>query len=80
MSSGRWYSTGSVDFNGTYLIAGKELFASAVWTASGPLYMSLQGPINARQGSGEFIVSDEGGDISGGGTYTMAGKQNSTCG
>jgi hypothetical protein len=80
MSSGRWYSTSTlVDFSGTYLIAGKELFASAVWPASAALYMTLQGPVNAKHGSGEFIITNDGGDVYGGGTYTMAGKQNSTC-
>jgi hypothetical protein len=79
MPSGRWNSTGTVDFSGTYLIGGKELFASAYWPASAAVYMTLQGPVNAKQGSGEFIVSNDGGDISGGGTYTMEGKQNSTC-
>jgi hypothetical protein len=79
MPSGRWNSTGSVDFGGTYLTAGKELFASAYWPASAAVYMTLHGPINAKQGSGEFIVLNDGGDIYGGGTYTMAGKQNSTC-
>ena len=80
MSSGRWYSTSTlVNYMGTYLIAGKELFASAVWPASAALYLTLQGPINAKQGSGEFIISNDGGDITAGGTYVMTGDQNSTC-
>jgi hypothetical protein len=79
MSDGSWNSTGSVDFSGTYLIARKELFATAVWPASGPVNLTLQGPINAKEGSGKFIVSDEGEDITGGGTYTIVGNQNSTC-
>jgi hypothetical protein len=78
MPSGRWNSTSTlVDFYGTYLIAGKQLFASAVWPASAALYMTLQGPVNAKQGSGEFIISNDGGEITAGGTYTM---QSSTCG
>jgi hypothetical protein len=41
--------------------------------------MSLQGSVNAKQGSGTFIVSGVNGYISGGGTFTMTGKQNKTC-
>jgi hypothetical protein len=79
MSSGRWYATGSPDFSGTYLSAGRDLFASAAWPASPVVYMSLQGSVNARQGSGEFIISGESGDTSGGGTFTMTREQNSNC-
>jgi len=80
ISSGRWNSTGTlVEFYGTYRIAGKELFASAVWPASAALYLTLQGPINAKQGSGEFIISNDGGDITAGGTYVMTSDQNSSC-
>jgi hypothetical protein len=81
LPSGRWYSTGTLaEYYGTYLIAGKVLYASAVWPASAALYLTLQGPVNAKKGSGEFIVANDGGDVYGGGTYTMVGKQNSTCG
>jgi len=79
MSSGRWNTTGSVYFSGTYLSAGRELFASAVWFASPAVYMSLQGSVNAGQGSGEFIISGESGNTTGGGTFTMTHKQNSSC-
>jgi hypothetical protein len=80
MSSGRWYSTSSnLDYSGTYLTAGKDLFASAAWPASPVLYMALQGSVNAKQGSGKFVISGESGDISGGGTFTMAREQNSKC-
>jgi hypothetical protein len=79
MSSGRWSSTGSENFNGTYLISGKELFASAIWLPSPAVYMSLQGPVNEKQGSGNFITSDENGDIFGGGTFTMTRERNSGC-
>jgi hypothetical protein len=43
------------------------------------VYLSLQGPVNAKQGSGHFIVSWMNGYVSGGGTFTMTGKQNKTC-
>ena len=80
MSSGNWNSTGTVvDFYGTYDIAGKTLYASAAWFASPASYMTLQGPMNAKQGSGGFIVLNESGYISAGGTYTLAENQNSTC-
>ena len=78
-SSGSWSSSGSENFNGTYLTSGKELYASAVWLPSPAVYMSLQGSVNAKQGSGTFIVSGVNGYISGGGTFTMTGKQNKTC-
>jgi len=79
MPSGRWNSTGSVYFSGTYLSAGRELFASAVWTPSPAVFMSLQGSVNAGQGSGTFIISEESAITTGGGTFTMTHKQNSNC-
>jgi hypothetical protein len=79
MSSGRWYSTGTPDFSGTYLSDGKELFASAAWPSSPVVYMSLQGSVNAKQGSGQFIVSGEAGNTTGGGTFTMTREQGSSC-
>jgi hypothetical protein len=78
-SSGSWSNTGSEGFSGTYLISHKELFASALWLPSPAVYMSLQGSVNAKQGSGTFIISGGNGDISGGGTFTMTGKQNKSC-
>lgn len=78
-SSGSWSNTGSEDFNGTYLISGKELFASAVWLPSPAVYLSLQGSVNAKQGSGIFIISGVNGYVSGGGTFTMTGKQDKSC-
>lgn len=79
MSSGRWSSSGSENFNGTYLISGKELFASAVWLPSPAVYMSLQGSVNEKQGSGKFITSGQSGGIFGGGTFTMTRERNSGC-
>jgi hypothetical protein len=79
MSSGLWSSSGSENFNGTYLISGKELFASAVWLPSPAVYMSLQGSVNEKQGSGKFITSGQSGGIFGGGTFTMNRKQKSGC-
>lgn len=70
-SSGSWSNTGSESFSGTYLTAGKELFASAVWFYSPVVYLSLQGSVNAKQGSGHFIISWMNGYTSGGGTFTM---------
>lgn len=78
-SSGSWSNTGSESFSGTYLMSRKELFASALWLPSPAVYMSLQGSVSANQGSGTFIVSGGNGDISGGGTFTMSGKQNKSC-
>ncbi len=78
-SSGNWSNTGSEGFSGTYLMSGKELFASALWLPSPAVYMNLQGSVSANQGSGTFIISSGNGDISGGGTFTMTGKQNKSC-
>jgi len=74
-SSGSWSNTGSESFSGTYLLSGKQLFASAVWLPSPAVYLSLQGPVNARNGSGTFIVSGMNGYTSGGGTFTMSRKR-----
>jgi hypothetical protein len=41
--------------------------------------MSIQGSVNANQGSGTFITSDQNGDIYGGGTFTMTRGQSSGC-
>lgn len=77
--SGSWSSSGSENFNGTYLTSGKDLFASGVWLPSPPVYLGLVGSVNAKQGSGKFIISGMGGYASGGGTFTMTHKQNKTC-
>jgi hypothetical protein len=77
--SGRWSSSGSVSFNGTYLISGKDLFASAVWLPSPAVFLSFQGSVNAKQGSGKFTVSSTNAQVSGGGTFTLTGMQNKTC-
>jgi hypothetical protein len=73
--SGSWSSSGSVNFNGTYLTSGKDLFASGVWLPSPAVFMSLQGSVNAKQGSGIFIISGVNGYLSGGGTFTMTRAQ-----
>jgi hypothetical protein len=77
--SGRWSSSGSVSFTGTYLISGKDLFASAIWLPSPAVFLSFQGTVNAKQGSGKFTVSGTNAQVSGGGTFTMTGKQNKSC-
>jgi hypothetical protein len=69
--SGAWQSVPSNSFsNGTYLLSGNELFASAQapWSPVG--YVSLQGSVNAKQGSGNYIVQFSGAIYSGG-TFTM---------
>jgi hypothetical protein len=78
-SSGSWSSTGFGGLSGTYLISGKELYASAIWLASPAVILSLQGSVNAKQGSGTFILSDQNGNVNGGGTFAMTGKQNKSC-
>ena len=74
-TSGTWSSTDNGGLNGTYLTSGKELFASAIGYWSPPVYMSLQGSVNAKQGSGEYIVSQTTGVIFSGGTFTMTRAQ-----
>lgn len=73
--SGIWSSSGSENFNGTYLTAGKELFASGVWLPSPAVYMYLTGSVNAKRGSGKFIIPGAGTYVSGGGTFTMTRAQ-----
>jgi predicted small lipoprotein YifL len=74
-SSGSWSSSGSENFNGTYLTSGKGLYASGGWLPSPAVFMSLQGSVNAKQGSGHFIISGVNGYASGGGTFTMTRAQ-----
>jgi hypothetical protein len=77
--SGSWSNIGSEGFNGTYLVSGKELFASGIWLPSPAVYMSFQASLNAGQGSGKFIITNGNGAIFGGGTFTMRIKRNSGC-
>jgi hypothetical protein len=70
-SSGAWYSVPPNTFNGTYLLSGGELFASALAPWSPTAYASLQGSVNAKQGSGDYIITQPTGAIYSGGTFTM---------
>jgi hypothetical protein len=78
-SSGTWSNNGSESFAGTYMLSQRQLFASAVWLPSPAVYLTVQGTIGDKRGSGHFIVSTGNGSISGGGTYTMKSAQNSSC-
>jgi|HubBroStandDraft_5_1064220.scaffolds.fasta_scaffold158044_1 hypothetical protein len=78
-ASGGWSNGGSESFSGTYLASHKQLYASAVWLPSPAVYLALQGAINARRGSGHFIVSSGSGGMSGGGLYAMTQKSRSAC-
>lgn len=73
--SGSWSSSGSENFNGTYLTSGKNLFASGVWLPSPAVYLYLAGSVNAKQGSGKFIIPGTSDYLSGGGTFTMTRAQ-----
>ena len=77
--SGTWSSTDNGGLKGTYLTSGKELFASAIGYWSPPVYMTLQGSANVKQGSGEYIVGQTTGVIFSGGTFTMTRKRNKSC-
>jgi len=76
-SSGSW--SGGSGLSGTYLTSGKKLYASALWAPSPAVILSLQGSVNAKQGSGTFILNTESGDLNGGGTFVMVPKQNKSC-
>ena len=56
-SAGAWYSVPPNTFNGTYLLSGSELFASAQAPWSPTIYASLQGSVNAKHGSGDYIIT-----------------------
>lgn len=73
--SGHWSSSGSENFNGTYLTSGKALFASGVWLPSPAVYMYLAGSINAKRGSGKFIIPGTATHLSGGGSFAMTHAQ-----
>lgn len=66
-TSGAWSSTDNGGLKGTYLISGKELFATAIGYWSPPVYLTLQGSVKAQQGSGEYIVGQTTGVIFSGG-------------
>jgi hypothetical protein len=70
-ASGTWSSVPDNAFDGTYLISGNELFASAVGPWSPVVYGSLQGTVNGKQGSGDYIVMQPTGAMYSGGTFTM---------
>ncbi len=71
-SSGAWRSVPPYTFaNGTYLISGKEFFASAQAPWSPVIYATLQETINGTQGSGDYIVMQPTGPLYSGGTFTM---------
>jgi hypothetical protein len=73
--SGAWFSVPATAFNGTYLTSGNDLFASAVAPWSPTAYASLQGSINAEQGSGDYVITQPSGKIYSGGTFTMTRAQ-----
>jgi len=74
-SSGAWSSVPANTFIGTYALHGDELFAPAIAPWSPTIYATLQGSINATQGSGDYIVMQPNGDLYSGGTFTMTRAQ-----
>lgn len=72
---GSWSSSGSVSFTGTYLASGKNLFAAAIWLPSPAVYLSFQGTISAKQGSGKYTNGSQDAQVSGGGTFTLTAAQ-----
>lgn len=77
--NGSWSSSGSVSFTGTYLIARNDLFASALWLPSPAFFLSFEGSVNAKQGSGKYTYSGMNGQLYAGGTFTMTAKQSKSC-
>ena len=77
-SSGVWFSVTNA-FTGTYLTSGNQLFASALAPWSPTAYASLQGSVNAKRGSGDYVITQPTGAIYSGGTFTMTRAQGSSC-
>jgi len=73
--NGSWSSSGSASFTGTYLTSGKDLFAAAIWLPSPAVFLSFQGIVNAKQGSGKYTSGSQDAQVSGGGTFTMTAAQ-----
>ena len=73
--NGSWSSTGSASFTGTYLTSGKDLFAAAIWLPSPAVFLSFQGIVNAKQGSGKYTSGSQNAQVSGGGTFTLKAAQ-----
>jgi hypothetical protein len=73
--NGSWSSSGSASFTGTYLTSGKDLFAAAIWLPSPAVFLSFQGIVNAKQGSGKYTSGSQNAQVSGGGTFTMTAAQ-----
>jgi hypothetical protein len=78
-SLGAWHSVPPTWFTGTFLTFGNELFASALAPWSPTAYASLQGSVNARQGSGFYVITQPSGEIYSGGTFTMKREVNNHC-
>jgi hypothetical protein len=69
----KWSSVPPNSFsNGTYLLSGNELFASAQAPWSPVIYATLQGSVTGTQGSGDYIIMQPSGYLYSGGTFTMA--------
>jgi hypothetical protein len=73
--NGSWSSSGSASFTGTYLTSGKDLFAAAIWLPSPAVFLSFQGIVNAKQGSGKYTSGSQNAQVSGGGTFTLKAAQ-----
>jgi hypothetical protein len=73
--NGMWSSSGSASFTGTYLTSRKDLFAAAIWLPSPAVFLSFQGTVNAKQGSGKYTSGSQNAQVSGGGTFTMTAAQ-----
>jgi hypothetical protein len=73
--NGSWSSTGSASFTGTYLTSGKDLFAAAIWLPSPAVFLSFQGIVSAKKGSGKYTSSGQNAAVSGGGTFTLTAAQ-----
>jgi hypothetical protein len=68
----KWSSVPPNSFdNGTYLISGDDLFASAQAPWSPTIYATLQAAIDGTQASGDYIVMQPNGYLYSGGTFIM---------
>jgi hypothetical protein len=78
-SAGSWASPRTFGFSGTYLTSGKDIFASGVFQTSPQAYVSLQGAVNKKGGSGTYTFIDNNGNLYGGGKFTMLREYSSGC-
>ncbi|MGA8324453.1 MAG: hypothetical protein WB757_00125 [Candidatus Cybelea sp.] len=51
------------------------MFAAAIWLPSPAVFLSFQGIVSAKKGSGKYTSSGQNAAVSGGGTFTLTAAQ-----